>query len=72
MFYFVLKLGVIHWMNNKTLLDMKHCWPTTSNIIERYMLRQFALSVIACCCMLLGIVALSLKPVKLLAKCKRT
>ena len=36
------------------------------------MLRQFALSVIACCCMLLGIVALSLKPVKLLAKWKRT
>ena len=36
------------------------------------MLRQFALSVIACYCMLLGVVALSLKPVKLLAKCKRT
>ena len=36
------------------------------------MLRQFALSVIACYCMLLGVVAPSLKPVKLLAKCKRT
>ena len=36
------------------------------------MLRQFALSVIACYCMLLEVVALSLKPVKLLAKCKRT
>ena len=53
MFYFVLKLGVIHWMNNKTLLDMQHCWPKTSNIIGCYILRQFAHSVIAfvgsCC-----------------------
>ena len=36
-----------------------------------YMLRPFAHPV-ACCCVLLGVVALSLKPVKLLAMCKRT
>ena len=35
------------------------------------MLRPFAHPV-ACCCVLLGVVAQSLNPVKLLAKCKQT
>ena len=41
------------------------------NIVECYMLRPFAHPV-ACCCALLGVVAQYLKPVKLLATCKRT
>ena len=43
----------------------QQCWPTTSNIVGCYMLRPFAHPV-ACCCVLLGVVAQSLKPVKLL------
>ena len=45
--------------------------PTTPNIVGCYMLRQFAHPV-ACCYVLLGVVAQSLKPVKLLATFKRT
>ena len=41
------------------------------NIVVCYMLRPFAHPV-ACCCVLLGVVAQSLNPVKLLAKCKQT
>ena len=41
------------------------------NIAGCYMVRPFAHPV-SCCCMLLGVVAESLKPVKLLATCKRT
>ena len=41
----------------------QHCWPTTPNIAGCYMLRPFAHPV-ACCWMLLGVVAPSLKPVK--------
>ena len=48
----------------------QHCWPTTPNAVGCYMLRPFAHSV-ACCCVLLGVVAQSLKPVKRLATCKR-
>ena len=40
-------------------------------IVGCYMLPPFAHPV-ACCCVLLGVVAQSLKPVKLLAACKRT
>ena len=43
---------------------MQHCWPTTPNIVGCYMLRPFAHPV-ACCWMLLHVVAQSLKPVKL-------
>ena len=39
----------------------QHCWPTTPNIVECYMLRPFAHPV-----------SQSLKPVKILATCKRT
>ena len=49
---------------------MQHCWPTTLNIVGCYMLRPFAHPV-ACCWMLFRVVAQSLKPVKLLASCKR-
>ena len=42
----------------------QHCWPTTPNIAGCYMLRPFAHPV-ACCWMLLLVVAPSLKPVKL-------
>ena len=49
----------------------QHCWPTTPNIVGCYMLRPFAHPV-ACCWMLLRVVAQSLKPVKRLAPCKRT
>ena len=41
------------------------------NVVGCYILRPFAHPV-ACCCALLGEVAQSLKPVKLLAACKRT
>ena len=41
------------------------------NIAGCYMVRPFAHPV-SCCCMLLGVAAESLKPVKLLATCKRT
>ena len=40
----------------------QHCWPTTPNIIGCYMLHSFAHPV-ACCWMLLCVVAQSLKPV---------
>jgi len=43
----------------------------TPNIVGCYMLRPFAHPV-ACCWMLLRVVAQSLKPVKLFAPCKRT
>ena len=43
------------------------CWPTTSNIVGCYMLRPFAHPV-ACCWMLLRVVAQSLKPVKLFSQ----
>ena len=49
----------------------QHCWSTTPQIVGCYMLRPFALS-FACCWMLLRVVAQGLKPVKLLAPCKRT
>ena len=48
----------------------QHCWPTTPNAVGCYMLRPFAHPV-ACCCVLLGVVAQSLKQVKRLATCKR-
>ena len=51
--------------------DAQHCWPTTPNIVGCYMLRPFVHPV-PCCCALLGVVAQSLKPVKLLATSKRT
>ena len=44
---------------------MKHCWPTTPNIIGCYMLRPSAYPV-AGCCALLEVVAQGLKLVKLL------
>ena len=49
----------------------QHCWPTALNFVGCYVLRPFAHPV-AFCCMLLGVVAQSLKPIKLLATCKRT
>ena len=45
----------------------KNCWPTTPNIVGCYMLRPFAHPV-ACCWMLLRVVAQSLKPVKLFSQ----
>ena len=45
----------------------QHCWPTTPNIVRCYMLRPFAHPV-ACCWMLLSVVAQSLKPVKLFSQ----
>ena len=39
----------------------QHCWPTTPNIVGCYLLRPFGKP----SCMLLGVVAQSLKPVKL-------
>ena len=47
------------------------CWPTIPNFVGCYMLCSFAHPV-ACCWMLLRVVAQSLKPVKLFATCKRT
>ena len=63
-------------MNQETVLQApckrkQQYWPTTSNIVGCYMLCPFAHPV-ACCCVLLGVVAQSLKPVKLLATCNRT
>ena len=48
-------------------MDATDCWPTTPNIVECYMLRPFAHPV-ACCWMLLRVVAQSLKPVKLFSQ----
>ena len=45
----------------------QHCWPTTPNIVGCYMVRPFAHPV-ACCWMLLRVVAQSLKPVKLFSQ----
>ena len=45
----------------------QHCWPTTPNIVGCYMLRPFAHPV-ACCWMLLLVVAQSLKLVKLFSQ----
>ena len=61
-----------HW--DKTKAPRKrtqNCWPTTPNIVECYMLRPFAHPV-ACCWMLLRVVARSLKPVKLFSQQLRT
>ena len=44
----------------------QHCWPTTPNIVG-HMLRPFAHPV-ACCWMLLRVVAQSLKPLKLFSQ----
>ena len=46
---------------------MQHCWPTTPNIVGCYILHPFAHPV-ACCWMLLRVVAQSLKPVKLFSQ----
>ena len=45
----------------------QHCWPTTPNIVGCYMLRPFARPV-ACCWMLVRVVAQSLKLVKLFSQ----
>ena len=45
----------------------QRCWPTAPNIIGFYMLRPFT-NPVACCCVLLRVVAQSLKPVKLLSQ----
>ena len=47
--------------------NILYCWPTTPNIVGCYMLRPFAHPV-ACCWMLLCVVAQSLKPVKLFSQ----
>ena len=46
---------------------MKHCWPTTPNIVGSYMLCLSAYPV-AGCCALLEVVAQGLKLVKLLSQ----
>ena len=46
---------------------IQHCWLTTPNIVGCYILRPFAHPV-ACCWMLLRVVAQSLKPVKLFSQ----
>ena len=45
----------------------QHCWPTTPNNVGSHMLRPFAHPV-ACCWILLRVVAQSLKPVKLFSQ----
>ena len=50
-----------------TYKQTKHFWPTIPNIIGYYMLLSFAHPV-TYCCVLLRVVAQSLKPVKLLAQ----
>ena len=45
----------------------QHCWPTTPNIVGCYMLCSFAHPV-ACCWVLLRVVARSLRPVKLFSQ----
>ena len=65
-FQYILFLGKPYGTCKRT----QHCWAKTPNIVGCYMLRPFAHPV-ACFCVLLGVVAESLKPVKLLAPCKR-
>ena len=62
---------VVFSLRKATCKRTQHCWPATRNIVGCYVLRPFAHAV-ACCCVLLGAVAQSLKPVKLLSTCKRT
>jgi len=64
LFYLVL------WLNcyKAPCKRMQHCWPTTLNIVGcNYMLRPFAHPV-ACCWMLLRVVAQSLKLIKLFSQ----
>ena len=57
-----------HYLKRKTPCKRtQHCWPTTPNIVGCYMLRPFAHPV-ACCWMLLLVVAQSLKLVKLFSQ----
>ena len=56
--------------NSFSVVRTQHSWPTTPNIVGCYTLGPFAHPV-AFCWMLLCFVAQSLKPVKLLAPCKR-
>ena len=52
----------------------QHCWPATPNIIGccKRVASVYTLGPVPCCCVLLGVVAQSLKLVKLLATCKQT
>ena len=52
-------------MYHASCKQMQHCQPTTHNIVGCYMLRPFVHPV-ACCCMLLYVVAQSLKQFKIL------
>ena len=78
-FYSSIILFIVHLIHpfrvvsesKATCKPTQHCWLTTPNIVGCYMLRPFAHPV-ACCWMLLRVVAQSLKPVKLSAPCKRT
>ena len=49
------------WVHLTPCKQMLHCWSTTTTLLECYMLHLFAHPV-ACCCILLGVVAQSLKP----------
>jgi len=61
----------IYFVVNAMCKRTQHRWPTTANIVGGYVFCLCAHPV-ACCCVLLGAVELSLKPVKLLATCKWT
>ena len=52
--------------NQATCKGTQHYWPTAPSIVGCYMLRSCAHH-FPCCCVLLGVVAQILKPVKLLA-----
>ena len=47
----------------------QHRWTTTPNIVSRL---HTLLHIVACCYVSLGVIARSLKPVKILATCKPT
>ena len=69
---YMCKVLVVVWNLNLLLLrrscchrckQTQHCWPATRNVAGCYMLCPFAHTV-TCCCVLLGVVVQSLKPVK--------
>ena len=60
-------LGVVALVLARVCKRTQHCWPTTPSVVGCYMLRPFVHPV-ACCWMLLRVVAKSLKPGKLFSQ----
>ena len=64
---FLVELALAERDSKAACKRTQHCWPTTPNIVACYMLRPLVHPV-ACCWMLLRVVAQSLTPVKLFSQ----